>query len=251
MVQEFEPGRRFERPDYYRVLQVDPSAHPEVVRAAYRTLLRVLGKHPDLGGPDGEARSIIEAYETLSKPERRRAYDAWIQAHSAPPPPPAPPAPPPPPPAPSARAPSTAASGLPPEVDKWIRGALPEFHEAADAPFAARFDLVLEGPAPTSDRLYVKAVPLLAREQWPTVFTLCRAVAVARAGLLPSTDVVLFVADRVRDLTGFLEESLHHSAQWAWNRCLIAVCLGRRLQVHTGKIRLMPSILRRLSSEGG
>jgi hypothetical protein len=247
MAQEFEAGRRFERRDYYRVLQVDPAAHPEVVRAAYRTLLRVLGKHPDLGGPDAEARSIIEAYETLSKPERRHAYDAWLNAHSAPSPPPrAPSAPSPSPPAQPARAPA----GLPPDVDTWVRGALPDFHEAPDAPFAARFDLVLEGPPPTSDRLYVKAVPLLAPEQWPTVFTLCRAVAVARGGLLPSTDVVLFAADRVRDLGTFLEESLHHSAQWSWNRCLIAVCLRHPVRLHTGKIRLVPGILRRLSSEG-
>lgn len=49
---------------YYRLLQVDPAAHPEIVRAAYRTLFRVLGKHPDVGGHDREASAIIEAYAT-------------------------------------------------------------------------------------------------------------------------------------------------------------------------------------------
>ncbi|HEV8226442.1 MAG TPA: J domain-containing protein [Methylomirabilota bacterium] len=39
----------FGRREYYRLLQVDPDVHPEIVRAAYRTLLRVLGKHPDVG----------------------------------------------------------------------------------------------------------------------------------------------------------------------------------------------------------
>src|SRR5438105_4728538 len=135
----------FARRDYYRLLQVDPSAHPEVVRDAYRTLLRELGKHPDLGGPEGEARAIIEAYHTLGTPERRRAYDLWLKAHAAPAPAPA--------------------AGLSSEVASWIRSVLPEYRDAPRAPFASRFDLVIESPAPSSDRLYGKAFPLLSRAQ--------------------------------------------------------------------------------------
>ena len=89
-------------------------------------------------------------------------------------------------------------------------------------------------------------IPLLARDHWPTVFTLCRAVSVARRGVLPSTDVVLMVASRIEELKAFLEESVHHSSQWAWNRCLIAVCTREPFCVHTGRISLMPSLLRRL-----
>lgn len=221
----------FARRDYYRLLQVDPAAHPEVVRAAYRTLLRVLGKHPDVGGSDGEARAIIEAYATVSNPDRRRAYDMWLRAHAGP--------------AGSARPPAPAA-GLPGEVAQWLRSVLAEYHEAPTAPFAGRFDLVLEAPAPSSDRLYVKAFPLLARDHWPTVFTLCRAVSVARRGVLPSTDVVLLMASRIEELQAFLDESVHHSSQWAWNRCLIAVCTRDPFRVHTGRITLMPGLIRRL-----
>lgn len=217
----------FARRDYYRLLQVDPSAHPEIVRAAYRTLLRVLGKHPDLGGTEDEARTIVEAYGTLGNPERRHAYDLWLKAHSAPPPPP---------------------SVLSAEMAQWLHGVLAEYHEAPTAPFASRFNLVLEAPAPSSDRLYVKGFPLLAREQWPTVFTLCRAVAVARSGLLPSADVVLIVPSRVQDLKAFLEESVHHAAQWSWNRCLIAVCTPKPIRLHMPRIVLMPSVLKRLES---
>ena len=215
----------FGRRDYYRLLQVDPAAHPEIVRAAYRTLLRVLGKHPDVGGWDSEASAIIEAYATVSNPERRRAYDMWLRAHAAP---------------------ARAVQGFPTDVDQWVRSVLAEYHEAPTAPFAGRFDLVLEAPAPSSDRLYAKAFPLLARDHWPTVFTLCRAVSVARRGVLPSTDVVLMVASRIEELKAFLEESVHHSSQWAWNRCLIAVCTREPFCVHTGRISLMPSLLRRL-----
>jgi len=215
----------FSRRDYYRLLQVDPAAHPEIVRAAYRTLLRVLGKHPDVGGVDSEARAIIEAYATVSNPERRRAYDTWLRAHAAP---------------------ARVASGFPADVGQWVRSVLAEYHEAPTAPFAGRFDLVLQAPAPSSDRLYAKAFPLLARDHWPTVFTLCRAVGVARRGVLPSTDVVLLVANRIEEIRAFLEESVHHSSQWAWNRCLIAVCTREPFRVHTGRITLMPSLLRRL-----
>lgn len=223
----------FSRRDYYKVLQVDPSAHAEVLHAAYRTLLRVLGKHPDLGGSDADARAIIEAYQTLRHPERRRAYDLWLKAHSAPPPAPVP-------------APA-AVQGLPDPVRQWIRAALPDFHEAPSAPFASRFDLVLESPAPSSDRLYVKAFPVMGRAQWPTVFTLCRAVAVGRTGVLPSTDVVLVAAGSAEDAKGFLDESVHHAAQWSWNRCLIALCLSNPIRLRMGKIALVPKILRSLS----
>lgn len=217
--------------DPYKVLQLDPSAHPEIVRAAYRTLLRVLGKHPDLGGNDSEARTIIEAYEILSDPERRRAYDQWLRAHSAPASPPADAGP---------------ASPLSPAVVNWIRLTLPEFRNAPAAPFARSFDLVLEGPRPLAPRLYIKGYPLITRANWPTIFVLCRAVGVARRALLPSTDVVLLVSYRVQDLKIFLEAAIGQCAQWAWNRSVISVCTLSPLTVHPGHITILPNALRRL-----
>jgi hypothetical protein len=213
--------------NYYRLLHVDPDAHPEVIRAAYRTLLRTLGKHPDLGGDEGEARTIIDAYRVLSDPERRRAYDVWLRAHSRPSAPPV---------------------ALPTEVTRWIRAVLPECGEAPKAPFASRFDLVVEAPGASADRLYVKGFPVLAREHWPSALTLCRAVAVARSGILPSADLVLLVTRQVESLSAFLEEAGHYSVQWAWNRCLIAACTVGPIRVHTGNIALTSSILRRLVS---
>lgn len=217
--------RGFAREDYYRVLQVDPIAHPEVVRAAYRTLLRVLGKHPDLGGDEAEARTIIDAYRTLSNPERRRAYDQWLAAHSGSP---------------------RLDPALPAEAASWIRVALPEYRDAPNAPFAGRFDLVLDGPAPHADRLYVKGFSSISRANWPTIFTLCRAVGVGRTGLIPSTDTILFVVGQVQELDAFLGESVRYSAQWAWNRCLVAVCTLMPKHVHTGRIVLIPNALRQL-----
>jgi hypothetical protein len=62
--------------DYYRLLQVDPSADQEVVEAAYRRLARKY--HPDLN-PGDEAgalmRRLNEAYAILKDPNRRAAYD--------------------------------------------------------------------------------------------------------------------------------------------------------------------------------
>jgi hypothetical protein len=63
------------RRNYYRILQVQPDAPPEVIRASYRTLMRELKNHPDLGGSTSEAALLNEAYETLSDPARRAAYD--------------------------------------------------------------------------------------------------------------------------------------------------------------------------------
>jgi DnaJ-class molecular chaperone len=62
--------------DYYRLLQVDPSADQEIVEAAYRRLARKY--HPDLNaGDDAGAvmRQLNEAYAVLRDPTRRAAYD--------------------------------------------------------------------------------------------------------------------------------------------------------------------------------
>jgi curved DNA-binding protein CbpA len=63
------------RRNYYRILQVQPDAPTEIIRASYRTLMRELKKHPDLGGSTWDAEVLNEAYETLSNPQRRAAYD--------------------------------------------------------------------------------------------------------------------------------------------------------------------------------
>ena len=50
------------RRNYYRLLQVQPDAPREVIRASFRTLIRELKHHPDLGGSDGDAALLIAAY---------------------------------------------------------------------------------------------------------------------------------------------------------------------------------------------
>jgi curved DNA-binding protein CbpA len=63
------------RRNYYRILQVQPDAPTEIIRASYRTLMRELKKHPDLGGSTWGASVLNEAYETLSDPACRAVYD--------------------------------------------------------------------------------------------------------------------------------------------------------------------------------
>ncbi len=63
--------------DYYAILEIDASAEPEVVEAAYRALVRKY--HPDVSdAADAEARirAINAAYAVLRDPARRAAYDA-------------------------------------------------------------------------------------------------------------------------------------------------------------------------------
>jgi DnaJ family protein B protein 4 len=62
--------------DYYKILQVDPSAEPEVITAAYRRL--AVKYHPDNNPlPDATPRMqrINEAYAILSDPAQRATYD--------------------------------------------------------------------------------------------------------------------------------------------------------------------------------
>lgn len=63
------------RRNYYRILQVQPDAPVEIVRASYRTLMLELKRHPDLGGSTCDASMLNEAYQVLSDPDRRAAYD--------------------------------------------------------------------------------------------------------------------------------------------------------------------------------
>ena len=64
--------------DYYKTLQVDPEASPEVIEAAFRRL--ALMYHPDKYGADGgqqtaEFAEINAAYAVLRDPVERRIYD--------------------------------------------------------------------------------------------------------------------------------------------------------------------------------
>jgi len=65
--------------DYYLILQVQPSAEPEVIQAAYRRL--ALKYHPDVEDSNlVQMQELNEAYEVLSKPDKRAAYDRWYRS---------------------------------------------------------------------------------------------------------------------------------------------------------------------------
>jgi curved DNA-binding protein CbpA len=65
--------------NYYDVLGIPVDATPETIRAAFRNLARRY--HPDVG--EGSSahrfREVVEAYETLSDPVRRRRYDLSLR----------------------------------------------------------------------------------------------------------------------------------------------------------------------------
>ena len=230
-----DTASRFTRRDYYRILQVAHDAHPEIIAAAYRALLRALRKHPDLGGSDDEAKLIIEAYATLSDPERRRAYDAWLSAHAG---------------AAVAAAMAKTVDGrrrlVPDRLLDRLRSALPDYRFTARAPFVRAFDLVLEGPGVFAPRAYIKAFPVLTRASWPTIFVLCKALRVARQGYMPSTDLLVVVAGQVEDYATFVESVAAFAAPWAWNRLLIAIHTPEPGYVYARGALGMPRAFRRL-----
>ncbi|MBN2306296.1 MAG: molecular chaperone DnaJ [Anaerolineae bacterium] len=67
--------------DYYEVLEVSRSASPDDLKQAFRRLAKI--HHPDVSSaPDAEARfkEINEAYQVLSNPDQRAAYDRYGHA---------------------------------------------------------------------------------------------------------------------------------------------------------------------------
>ena len=60
---------------HYETLGVQPGASPDEIKKAYRNLARV--NHPDKGGDAEKFKTIGQAYEVLSDPDRRARYDQF------------------------------------------------------------------------------------------------------------------------------------------------------------------------------
>ncbi len=70
--------------DYYKILGISPDAGESEIRTAYRRLARKY--HPDAGAGSSAAafRTVQDAYELLSNPERRMEYDRSRESEGLP-----------------------------------------------------------------------------------------------------------------------------------------------------------------------
>ncbi|MBI4185519.1 DnaJ domain-containing protein [Candidatus Berkelbacteria bacterium] len=66
--------------DYYQILGVPASASVDEIKRAYRKLAHE--HHPDKGGDETRFKEISEAYQVLSDPKKRAAYDQFGTADS-------------------------------------------------------------------------------------------------------------------------------------------------------------------------
>ncbi len=67
-----------ERRNFYRILHVQPDASMTVIEENYRLLLEKLKKHPEMNGPNWNAKLLDLAYSTLQDPKKRAVYDAEL-----------------------------------------------------------------------------------------------------------------------------------------------------------------------------
>lgn len=71
--------------NHYDVLEVSRNASPDVIRAAYKSLMQRY--HPDKNPGDAaiaeRASLVVQAYEVLSSPDRRSAYDHELRKLTA------------------------------------------------------------------------------------------------------------------------------------------------------------------------
>lgn len=74
--------------NHYELLEVNPKASAEVIRAAYKSLMQRYhpDKNPGNAAVAERAALVVRAYEVLSDPARRLAYDAELGAPKAVPP---------------------------------------------------------------------------------------------------------------------------------------------------------------------
>ena len=71
--------------DFYMILQVHPSAEPEIIKSAYRRLAQMY--HPDVSKNPQAPKNmqlINQAYATVSDPALRRAYHRIWLMHQTP-----------------------------------------------------------------------------------------------------------------------------------------------------------------------
>ncbi|HEY0887391.1 MAG TPA: J domain-containing protein [Ramlibacter sp.] len=74
------------RHTHYDTLQVERGASGERVRAAYRRLAQKFhpDKHPGRSAAAAVMAELNQAYEVLSDPDQRSAYDEWLASQEAP-----------------------------------------------------------------------------------------------------------------------------------------------------------------------
>jgi hypothetical protein len=126
---------RNERRNFYRTLHVQPEAPQAVIKAAWRALMAAL--HPDAGGTHEAASQLNAAYETLSDPARRAAYDRTLRR--------------------PARAAAAGAPGAPPSAASAAPGT--DWLNARRCPFCATPFSRLAGAEPVCSHCAAPLVP--------------------------------------------------------------------------------------------
>jgi hypothetical protein len=71
--------------NFYEILEVSQNASPEVIKAAYKSLMQRYhpDKNPDNAEIAAHASKVVQAYEVLSDPNKRAAHDIMLKQLSA------------------------------------------------------------------------------------------------------------------------------------------------------------------------
>ena len=209
--------------NYYELLQLSPNAEIPIVKAAYRTLMLNMNRHPDKGGSTDEAQKLNEAYAHLSDPVKKEAYDRKMKQTATDTDT-----------VPDDRKTSDPLSTHPTMLLKKFAALEIDGYKRVEDHSAWNFDRAFATPFFLKNYLFVKACPQINASNIDGVIAMCRrSFSLQKRRWLPAGYYFIFLAEDIRDAALIKRkiEQFQNTAQGTMER-FILIASAKEKSVH-------------------